>query len=311
MVEVFKHPWPALAIYGRMPWLKLVLVLAFFLWEAPFIQAQEVLFAGDVTLTRNISPSQKNFFSAGAIDFISHADLFIWNLEFSGASANKKSKPFVFSCDSDIVSHMWFPNGVAMIANNHSFDGNAQGFKNLIKSLDKFKIRYCGLKNSTPAKNYIEVARDGCRFFVIGYTPMSHSQDKIYATSSWEDVLATVKNLKSRKQNGDFIIVNIHDGIEKTTQISSRQQSQADTLASMGVDVVSFTHSHTYIDPSKIRNTIVLWGMGNFIFGGNNIWRNNNDVRMMLVDLKNRSWRWIKGYTSNYVFSLYGKDGKR
>lgn len=266
--------------------------------------AQEILFAGDVTLTRNINPGQKNFFTPKARDFINKADLFVWNLEFSGKSANKKSKTFVFSCDSDIVASMDFANGVAMIANNHSFDGNVEGFRNLVKSLEKFNIRFCGLKNRDPARNYTEIQGDSARYFVIGYSPMSHSADSVYTTTTWEDVLATVKHLNAIRKKGDVVIVNIHDGIEKTTQVAPRQQAQANTLAAMNVDIVSFTHSHTYINPSKIRNTIVLWGMGNFIFGGNNSWRNNPDVRLMLVDPARGTWRWIKGRTSNYVFNL-------
>lgn len=271
---------------------------------APLVTfAREVLFAGDVTLTRNIKPTQKEFFTEKAKDRINRADLFVWNLEFSGASSNKKNKQFVFSCDSDIVKGMKFANGVANVANNHSFDGNVEGFRNLIASLNEHEMAYCGLKNADPNKNYTEITRDDNRYFIIGYSPMSRGADPVYTTSNWKDVLASVNYLNAIKRPGkDFVIVNIHDGVEGATNVAPRQIAQAETLADLGVDTVCFTHSHTYIEPSRIKDTVVLWGMGNFIFGGNNAWRDNRDVRMVSVNMADKSWRWIKGKNSAYVF---------
>lgn len=288
---------------------KLILSAALTLIMATQGQAGEILFAGDVTLARNITPAQREFFTERAKNRINQADLFVWNLEFSGASRNKKDKRFVFSRDADVVKYMKFPNGVANVANNHSFDGNVEGFKNLIDNLNAHGLFYAGLRNQEADKNYVEINKNDKRFFVIGHSPMSHSADPAYTTTNWNEVLASVNYLNSIKRpEKDYVIVNIHDGVEGTTQIARRQREQAGTLANLGVDVVCFTHSHTYIEPSRVKDTVVLWGMGNFIFGGNNAWRDKADVRMMSVNPEDKTWRWIKGKNTEYVFDVYEEE---
>lgn len=249
-------------------------------------QASEIIFAGDVTLMRNVSASQTNFMSEKAQKLVNSADAFIYNVEFSGKGPLRK-KQFVFSCDSDIIQYFNFPNSVGLVANNHSFDGSEAGFKNLVKSLDKFGMKHVGTKN-IKYKN----------FYILGYSPMISSP----LVKSFTQIVSDIKNIT--KKSGEYIIVCIHDGIERTYAPSTRQKQQAKILANLGVDVICYTHSHTYIEPSKIENTLVLWGMGNFVFGGNSGWRNRQDVRMLSVDMETKTYKWIKGHTRDYAWDF-------
>lgn len=259
--------------------------------------AQEILFAGDVTLTRNINPqAQQIFFSDKSKDRIGQANLFIWNCEFSGNSNAKKQKQFVFSQNArKALADFSFSNGVATVANNHSFDGNQQGFKNLVSDLEYNGINYIGTKEK-PYFKYTD--KDGINYYVLNYSPICGG-----GLLSFEDIIKIIGSLK--KQEKRYIIVNIHDGIEKTTATSDRQKVQARKLANLDVDIINFTHSHTYIEPSMLGNSLVLWGTGNFIFGGNSLWRNRGDVRMISVDPANKTWKWVNGYNKNYVFNLH------
>lgn len=269
--------------------MKFVKLIFLFLFIMPVTtsHASEVIFAGDVTLTRNIAPTQEIFMSEKAVELVETAEAFIFNIEFSGKSKSLKKKQFVFSCDSDILAKFKFTNGIGLIANNHSFDGNEEGFRNLVQSLDNLEMMHVGA-HTIKFNN----------LYVLGYSPMIASP----LVKSFEDVIEEVKNID--KQPGEYVIVCIHDGIEKVHYPSERQKKQAKAFADLGVDVICFTHSHTYIDPGIIGNTLVLWGMGNFVFGGNSSWKDRSDVRMISVNLEDKSWKWIKGYTKNYVFNI-------
>lgn len=257
--------------------------------------AKNIVLGGDVTLNYHIKPDQKRFFTDKARKYLDDAPLFIWNAEFSGDSRNKKTKRFVFSGPLPNLSDMRFKNGVAMVSNNHSLDGGQEGFADLMKALAGNGIPVTGVKN--PVRTVVESG--GRRYHIFSASPMTSGNA---FTSSYGDVLEELKFLK--KGRNDFVIVNLHEGIEGTTRISEAQRQRALELARLDADVISFTHTHTYIDPEKIGNSLVVWGLGNFIFGGNSGWRDRNDVRVLEIDPETLAWKWVRGKTGNYVFDI-------
>lgn len=277
-----------------------VFVISFYIADKIF--ASEILFAGDVTLTRNIPPTQSVFLNDRAKKRIRMADVFVWNAEFSGQSDDPEKKRFVFSCDSDIVRHMKTSNGLATIANNHSFDGKNQGFGNLVKSLTDNEMAYIGLRDFDPERNFIAATTGGRRLFFLNYSPMLARKPMPFSTPSFEDIKATLRFLNRVKNKNDKIIVCVHDGIEGSNEISRRQKDQVFELSRLGADIIAYSHSHTYIDPQIIDGTLVLWGLGNFIFGGHSKCANSNDIRMLSVNPDTLEWEWIKGKTRNYIF---------
>lgn len=287
---------------------RLILMLGFVCLTPSCLWAQEIIFAGDVTLARNINPQkQATFFAPETKERIEQADLFIWNCEFSGKSQTLKDKPFVFSADArNALADFKFANGVACIANNHSFDGGVQGIKNLIADLQANDIVHVGLKKDRFLKHGDKA---GNIYYILNYSPICRSSgDEDYDTPRFEEIQETLAYLNSiiEDREREFIIVNVHDGIEKTLKTSERQREQAQKLSEAGADVISFSHSHTYIEPTLINDgrSLVLWGIGNFIFGGNQQWRNKKDVRMISANPKDKSWKWMTGDASNYVYSI-------
>lgn len=261
--------------------------------------AGPLVLAGDTTLSRHIGPDQRDFFTPRARAYLDGADLFIWNAEFSGNSGDRKSKRFVFSGPVPDLRPMAFRNGVAMVANNHSLDGNEEGFHDLLRRMDAAQIPVSGVRHPDPARNYITYENNGRRFHIFSASPMIRDNPHV---SSYSDLLESLERLEKRE--GDLVIVNLHEGIEGTTLVSGAQKKRAAELARLGADVVSFTHTHTYIDPFHVGKTLVVWGLGNFIFGGNSAWRNRNDVRALEIDPDTLDWRWIRGATRNYVLDL-------
>lgn len=281
-----------------------ILSFIIFLVLASPVSSIEIIFGGDVTLARNLSASQKKFFTPQARQRIEDADLFIWNAEFSGLSKTQKNNRFIFLADASEANGMKFPNGLALVANNHSFDGNIEGFSNLVKGLQKAEIPFVGLKAKNREDNYVVANVGGRDVYVLNFTPMSRSGDSEWDTPSFEDILASMRKIEKIRKAGDIVIVCIHDGVEGTTKISDRQRNHVDRLAKAGADIVAYTHTHTYIDPAIHGDTLVLWGLGNFIFGGNSGWRNREDMRAMSVDPDRKTWKWLKGRTKEYVFDL-------
>ena len=89
----------------------------------------EILAAGDVVPAGRMAEGglPVRLFSRKARLRIERARLFIWNCETSGISRRSKGNVFTFHAGAALFSQLYFPNGVAVTANNHVFDGYEEG----------------------------------------------------------------------------------------------------------------------------------------------------------------------------------------
>lgn len=82
------------------------------------------------------------------------------------------------------------------------------------------------------------------------------------------------------KENADIVIVSAHWGWEDTNNVNSYQETVADHLNEIGVDVIIGTHPHVIqtvewrTHPENGNKTLICYSLGNFISGqskGNNM----------------------------------------
>jgi poly-gamma-glutamate synthesis protein (capsule biosynthesis protein) len=68
-----------------------------------------------------------------------------------------------------------------------------------------------------------------------------------------------------QKKKSDIIIFSIHWGVEYSNKATKRQKKIANFLANNGVDIIIGTHPHVIEPVEKIKNTLVIYSLGNFI----------------------------------------------
>ena len=278
----------------------------------------EILAAGDVVPTARMAEgnSPMRLFSQQTRRRIEQARIFIWNCETSGLSSRSKPNAHTFHADATFFSQMYFPNGVAVTANNHVFDGYEEGARSLMRILDDTAIRHNGLHVRHEYRPLLTTPWTKPDIYLMTGSPMSQiGGGPRIVTLNYPALREEISGLRARKPSA-IIIVYAHDGLEYQDAPTPRQKQWARIFARAGADVVLFAHNHRYgefqILEDTPRRTFVAWSLGNFLFGGNRQWRCHRDVRLLSLrldpDSGHKEGRWLYGRTRNWEFSLLDEE---
>ena len=144
---------------------------------------------------------------------------------------------------------------VVTLANNHAHDYLEQGLADTKSALDNAGIDWCEDERVA----YQDL--NGVRTAFIG----------IYALENGLDSMPVLKTaIAEAKQHGaDLIIVGFHWGVELVTEIDEFERELAHAAIDEGANLVIGTHSHVLMGIEKYNGSYILYGIGNFCFGGN------------------------------------------
>jgi poly-gamma-glutamate synthesis protein (capsule biosynthesis protein) len=113
---------------------------------------------------------------------------------------------------------------------------------------------------------------NGITYSMLGYTYGTNG----IAIPTGKDYLVNVYNAEKVKTDiervrdkVDVLIVSMHWGIEYTHAPTDTQKTQAEYLASLGVDIIIGHHPHVIQPIDFIDDTLVIYSLGNFISGQN------------------------------------------
>jgi len=228
-----------------------------------------LLFLGDMMFDRNVATRSK---TTGSLDypfqkilgqenrFFRGQDMIVGNLE--GPVTDKRLPP-----NKGNVDFMFDPKILAILkkvginavsqANNHTYDqGSAEAQKS------RQKISQAGISvfgdqikdDETHAMTIVESR--GRKIALLGYNVTDHELDRQAASRA----------IESAKKQADFIIVNMHWGVEYQAKPNKSQIELAHWLIDQGVDAVIGGHPHWMQSVEVYRNKPIAYSLGNFIF---------------------------------------------
>lgn len=197
---------------------------------------------------------------AGVAERLRAADVAIGNLECVVSAKGKVStwhKPFraplagipaIAAAGIDVVS----------VANNHSWDFGADGFFDMLKSLDAGKLLVAGrgYRQDLPHEPERPVVRDvrGTRVGVLGFY--------------LEDDESIRRDVAAARGEVDLLIAYFHWGKEKQSDATPEQRRQAHAAIDAGADLVAGAHVHVLQPAEVYRGKLIAYGLGNFVFMG-------------------------------------------
>lgn len=152
------------------------------------------------------------------------------------------------------------------LANNHSYDYGEIGYKDTKEALAQEGIGY--------------VTDGGTSLF----TTESGLLIGIFAASSrFDKMSAGISSLKN--QGADVIIAAFHFGTEGSYSYNSDQRYHARLAIDYGADIVYGAHPHVLQEIEEYGGGIILYSLGNFVFGGNRSPRDHDTaiVRQQIV----------------------------
>lgn len=162
-------------------------------------------------------------------------------------------------------------------ATNHSLDLGKDALLSSVKIWKQHpKILFSGLYENQDDRQTIRVIeKNGLRFSFLSYT------FGVNETSNYQTIQAQLKaspyllgqldknqikeDIKSAKKQSDVIIVAVHWGKENNISLSPLQKEYAQYFANLGVDVVIGNHPHLIQPIEKIKNTLIIYSLGNFL----------------------------------------------
>jgi poly-gamma-glutamate synthesis protein (capsule biosynthesis protein) len=238
-----------------------------------------ITFVGDLLLDRGVKQhidhlGVDHLFHPGIDSLFHSSDVVIANLECPATNINEPiSKKYIFRADPDLLAALK-KHGITHLnmANNHSMDQGRNGlvdtYNNIIDQ-GLIPIGYAAnydkacqpqLISSYPRKVYILSS------LRVPSENWSFLKDKpCVCEASINELLSSIKQLRHSNESA-VIIVQLHWGLEHTTEPLISQKQQAYQLIDAGADVIIGHHTHTIQTMEYYRGKPIYYSIGNFIF---------------------------------------------
>lgn len=202
-------------------------------------------------------------------------DLSVVNLETPVTADGEpaEDKTYVFKSPPKALGPMAKAGVDAVnLANNHILDQGVTGLKDTMKHLRQHHILFAGAGSSSKdayAPVYLE--RKGIKIALCGFSRVIPAADwaagknkagvaAVYAPES------ALNAIRTARKNADLVLVMVHWGKERTTNLESHQQELAHAFIDAGADLVIGGHPHVMQGLEKYKGKWIAYSTGNFIF---------------------------------------------
>ena len=208
-------------------------------------------------------------------DIFNDSDLVMVNLECPiTESKDLLPKKFNFKANPDYVNILKIAGiDIVTLANNHIMDFSSKGVEDTTDLLDSVGIGYVGAGTNLERARIPKILNiKGFDFGFLGYSRIGPSS--IFASSSragtanLDEKIYCEDIIELRKQV-DFLIVNIHWGVERDFYPADYQKHHGRNFIDYGADVVIGHHPHVVQPIEKYKDGLIFYSLGNFMFGGN------------------------------------------
>ncbi|MBP6942719.1 MAG: AmmeMemoRadiSam system protein B [Candidatus Buchananbacteria bacterium] len=145
---------------------------------------------------------------------------------------------------------------IVNLANNHTPDCGPRGLEDTRQYLSNANVSYFGDQGIT-SRSYVLKKVDGQTIAFLGVNALSLSP------AAEQQLLTLVTDIKSK---ANYLVVNIHWGVEYNTSPSTEQRQLAHKLIDNGADVILGHHPHVIQPLETYKDKAIFYSLGNFIF---------------------------------------------
>lgn len=198
-----------------------------------------------------------------------------WIGNFECVCAPFEGKSFVIAPDDlDKIPHL----NLYGVANNHSMQIGAEGYKSTIDYLNNRKILHAGSISQKSVKFNHQGRNIG--FLAFSMRPDNFSKEPLY----WHlPELNEIEKEIEYLHECDFIIAYIHWGYEFMNRPNIEQRQLAHWLIDSGIDLVIGMHPHVAQGSEIYKGKNIFYSLGNTLF--NMSWKPTHYGLLINVDL--------------------------
>jgi capsule synthesis protein PGA_cap len=233
------------------------------------------------------------------------ADLAVVNLETAVTNGGSpSSKLFTFRTPASAFAALRGGGiDLASMANNHGLDYGVGGLRDSLAAAKRYRFPVVGIGlNAKQAYRPFRRTINGQRIAVIGATQVLDD----HLISSWtagphqpglasaKDVPRLVQEVRAARRTSDTVVVYLHWGVELERCPSMDQRALAKALAAAGADVVVGGHAHRLQGAGRLGDSLVGYGLGNFVWYGTSELSTQTGVLLVTVDGRRvLRYRWV------------------
>jgi len=157
---------------------------------------------------------------------------------------------------------------IALLANNHTGDQDAQGTLSTLSVLDANHIRAVGAgKDLASARRPLHLEQNGLKLSIINVAEGEFGlARKDYPGANPLDTLNTLEDIRQEKAISDLVLVVIHGGNEYNPIPSPRMKQTYRAFADAGASAVVNIHPHCPQGMEVYHDVPIIYSPGNFFF---------------------------------------------
>jgi Putative enzyme of poly-gamma-glutamate biosynthesis (capsule formation) len=205
-------------------------------------------------------------------ELLSGADITLVNLE--GPAPDEHSyhaDGYIFTMDPALLSGLRDAGIDAVsLANNHIINGGQVGVVDTVRNLDAVGIAHFGAgADLTTARQPAWLTVRGLRIAALGYNAIRPDLGATTTSAGAAplDLAAARADIAAARAAGaDLVVVMPHWGTEYTDLLTDKQRTAADGLVAAGADLVLGSHSHWAGPIGMVRDHLVIYSLGDFVF---------------------------------------------
>lgn len=164
------------------------------------------------------------------------------------------------------------------LANNHIMDFNETGLRDTLASLNKAGISHCGAGlNLKQAEAPVIVKAGGAKAAFIAYSEIKPLYSVAgpdypgiaginYPPSDYDldNIKGSIK--KAKKAGANIVVVSLHWGKERSTDMEEYQERFARKIIDAGADCIIGHHPHVLRRVDTYKGKTIAYSLGNYIF---------------------------------------------
>lgn len=246
--------------------------------ETPKDPSLTMVMVGDALIHANVFNDARegdtfNFdpMFADVKEYITGYDLAFYNQEspFGGEKIGYSGYP-LFNTPSEIGDTMLDMGfNLVSLANNHTLDKGATAAINSLEYWNSKEdvIASGSYLSEEDRKTPVIKEKNGIKYTMLAYATLTNlaiPKDKPYLLNMYDKQKAKA-DIERVRDKVDLLVVSMHWGTEYATKPNAQQKEIATYLASLGVDIIIGTHTHSVQPIDYIDGTLVIYSLGNFI----------------------------------------------
>jgi poly-gamma-glutamate synthesis protein (capsule biosynthesis protein) len=183
----------------------------------------------------------------------------------------------------------WAGIDIVSTANNHALDAEGAGLIETLETLSQFDIGAVGTgRNLAEARQPYVINSDGVKIAFFGYSQFVNGGKWGFALPDRSGVVPLdpfiiKEDIQSIRDKVNFIILSFHWGWQNKKYTHSKERIFAHSAIDAGADVILGHHSHVPRGIEVYKGKVIIYSLGNFIFGHNHdYWKDNYLTRLTL-----------------------------